>query len=222
MIEGPLTAAGLLAIPDLSKIFFFAVKVLMAATGALLGWLVGGPVARLLVRLAFQRPASKTMLGLSRVGCAVLFGFLAFLIPLGTGFGSGGSGSGGKDRGGDRPMTADKGNAAQDKPGRAKEEVNSVLAVYVLGGEAVVGGRFYRVKLEGQNKTLTREDLRKIIEEDRAGPHRYTRLDIHWDDDSVLPTSEVVTRLEDLGRQSKLRVRVIQDIPPAKGDSGKD
>jgi hypothetical protein len=226
MIEMSPWAVSVLAFPDVSQIFYYAVKVVMVVAGVLVGWFAGGAVIRVLVRLAFQRETPRFVQILSKLAFAVLVGYLAYLIPIGGGGPGGFFGGKGKDSG-DKPGTSngDKPSTSQDKPGRNVRDQSSrdeILSVRVLGGEAVKPPNFYQATIAGQDKTLTRDDLRKIIEQDQAGAKRYKRLEIHLDEHSVLTNNPVVTHLEDLGRKHKLAVRVIRDIPPDEGEAVKD
>jgi hypothetical protein len=203
-------------------LLYYAIKVVMVVAGGVLGWLVGGAIARVLVRLAFQRRAPGTAVTAGKIGSAVLFGFLAYLIPIGGGGGTGLFGGTGNDKAGANKDSSGKAGDKVSRDSTSKNEADSVLAVYMLGGDAIVGKRFYQVSSDGQKKALTRDDLRKIIAKD---PARYTRLDIHWDSYSVAPPDDQVfiapedrsdpyRQLEDLAQEFKLKTRLIKDPRP--------
>src|SRR5687768_5476989 len=89
-------------IADLPSAFYFGLRVAVAIGAAILGWFLAGPVARVLHRLAFQKPISPKGLFASRLIAAIVLALLAFLlIPIGPGMGFGLGGSGTGTNGGD-------------------------------------------------------------------------------------------------------------------------
>jgi hypothetical protein len=198
--------------PDLgvSRILFFALKFVVVAGGALVGWFVAPMIVRLLVRLAFQRETPRTVQTLSRFGGALLGGFLAYLIPLGglgsgDGFGGGGGafpGSGQKDRGKDTGIKDKK--PRKNRPGT--RAAPGTLAVYMLGGDEVEDDRYYQVTVKGKKRKLTAAQVRRLIVQGRKGPRRLRRLEIHFDDDSVDETNPAVAALEQAAEDNGLTV----------------
>lgn len=76
---------------------FFIIRVAAGLGGAIVGWFATGPLTRLLYRLAFHRPVPNWLLPWTKMGGALLLGFLLFyFLPLGGGLGWGwGPGEGG-------------------------------------------------------------------------------------------------------------------------------
>ncbi len=212
----PFLGLAVLPLGGVTEIFYLGVKILAVAGGALAGFFLGPPVARLLVRLAFHRPTPPSVALVSRFVGAFVLGFLIYLIPIGGGQGGGGTGGGrgaGLGPGKDNPSTKDRGKPRPDKdrttaktPRKTEEPPPHVLAVQILGGAAVKQDRYYRVKMDGKAVDLTDEGVRKIIEEDRKQGKRLQRLEIQMDDDSVDATSRVVTDLEEMGKHYGLGV----------------
>jgi hypothetical protein len=214
-------AVALAAFPDLgvSRILFFVVKFVVVAGGVVVGWLVAPLVVRLLVRLAFHRDAPRTVQTLSRIGGAILGGFLAYLIPIGgggSGWGWGGGegdgpGSGKKDSG----QVGVKDNAAKPPKDKSATRVPpaETLAVTMLGGKAVKDDRYYQVTVKGKKRKLTEKEIRRVIVQGRRrkGPLRLRQLEIHFDDNSVDETNLAVTALEEMAEENGLKVRRIID-----------
>jgi hypothetical protein len=211
------------------NLFYNWLKFVAVAGGVVFGWLVAGPLVRLLVRLAFHRDTPRLVVSLSRLGGAALVGFIVYLLPIGLGGSGWGLGGGdgpgsGKGKGAGEVRTADRDRKApadqRDRTSREKTPPEAprpdVLSVRILGGEAVKEDRYYEVKVNGKDTPLTVEGVRKILAEDKA--KRIKRVEIIIDPDSVPETSPVVTELEKLAREHNLPRRVIK-IKPGRAAS---
>jgi|SRR5262245_52977794 len=205
----------------IAEFFAMAVKFLAVAGGVLVGWFVGAPVVRLLVRLAFHREAPRTAQFVGRVGTALLAGYLVYLLPFGFG-GSGGFpwGGGGKDKGngkdrggaahkdGREKKTTDKREEKRQRDGKKEPPPPDVLNIRVLGGPAVTGDRFYQITIDDKAKALTEEELRKYLDKVKK---RITRVNIFLDNESVDKTTLVVTDLVRLCKEYISSVRVVEE-----------
>jgi hypothetical protein len=75
-----------LDLSDIQGLIFFAVRIVLGIVAGVVAWLAGGPLVRLLWRLAFQRPAPRTSVTVGRLTLGVLLGVLTFLyFPIGGG-----------------------------------------------------------------------------------------------------------------------------------------
>ncbi len=214
----------LAAFPDggIAEFFAMAVKYLAVAGGVLVGWFVGAPVVRLLVRLAFHREAPRTAQLVGRIGSALLAGYLVYLLPLGFG-GSGGFGIGGngkdKGKGSDHGEKAGKDKRDKKKTDKRvkKEEPDKkrkeppppdVLNIRVLGGQAVKDERFFQIKIGDEMKALTEEEVRNYLGQVKK---QINRVNILLDNESVDDTTLVVTDLVDLCKEYISSVRVVKE-----------
>jgi hypothetical protein len=174
---------------------FVLVRIAAGVGGAIVGYLVAGPVLRLLFRLAFQRPVPGWLLPLGKLGGGALLGVLFFFVVSlgGRGWGlGGGSGAGGAGRGpgpGTGTIASDKAKVVQ---GAKKPPIRERLEIELLGGDRVSADCYYLVKREAPAKTLGEvEELFK----DKAD-----KLEVHvvLTDDSVAASHPAVGRLREL------------------------
>ncbi len=171
--------------------FLLFIKVPAAVGGALVGYVVSGPVVRLLYRAAFHRPAPGWLMPLGKLaGGALLGALLFFLVSLGGSGGWGlfaGGGRGSGDGIASKGESKDKNTTGPTEPPRER------LDIELLGGTRVTGeGRYYLLGKEGQPKTL--EEVEAAIK-DRAD-----KLEVHLlaTDESVAKKHQARTRLSEL------------------------
>jgi hypothetical protein len=142
---------------DIQELFFEALRLLVAAVIAVVGWFVSGPIIQTLWYLAFRKAAPEWVAGWLRLAVAILVGVLAWLyLPIGSGWGGGGSGGGQgpgvgpfKGQGTDVSTQSGKGTGAGPGTGTGTDKSTAgknVLTIEVLGGAAVKEGRFYVVQ----------------------------------------------------------------------------
>src|SRR5262245_3652534 len=140
----------------------FGLRVLLAVAGAVIGWYVARPAARVLFPLGFQRPTPPRALGASRVVGAVALGALVFyLFPLGLGDGPGpGGGPGrGPGAGGDGGKPADvagKGGKGGDK--KPDDPPPGVLRVEMIPSQSYKHDKKYYF-LPDQKEPVTLADV---------------------------------------------------------------
>jgi len=95
-MTGPIFA--FLELPDLPRAFYFLLRLVVAGAAGAAGWFLGGHLASLLHRMAFQKPMPGGGIFVSRLVATVGLALLAyFLIPIGPGSGwgpGGGTGAG--------------------------------------------------------------------------------------------------------------------------------
>jgi hypothetical protein len=141
----------LLSAIDVTATLFWALRLAAGVGGALVGWFVTGPVARLLYRGAFQRPVPGWLLPWARLGGAALVGLLLFyFLPLGGGSGFGwgpGAGSGpGLGAGSGPGKSTDDKTAPADKTSKNSGKDLEALEIELVGGTRYQGnGRFYLI-----------------------------------------------------------------------------
>jgi hypothetical protein len=92
-----MSAPELFALSQITGSMFWILRVVAAIGAMIVGWFLAGPVARLMYRGVFRRPAPRWLTTSARLGGAALFGLLVyFILPLGGGGGFGwGPGAGG-------------------------------------------------------------------------------------------------------------------------------
>jgi hypothetical protein len=158
-----------LDLPDITGVVFFVVRIVLGVLAGFVAWLAGGPLVRLLYRLAFHRPAPALPVTVGRLGLGILVGVLVFLyfpvggLGLGWGWGPGsgggpgaGPGPGGTALGGSgekgktgkiEPTTPDKGQTKRGK---------DVLTVELVTSKRYEPGsrRYYLVDGKGMPRTL--------------------------------------------------------------------
>jgi hypothetical protein len=119
--NGCFAAGGFTAIQNVMTLLL---QLLLGAAGLILGWFLGAPLARVLYRLAFQKPIPPKVLTVARLGTAIVCAVLLFFMPLLFGLGGGGRGNttgpgdgSGTDAGKD---LGDKGKGKGGKDGKGK------------------------------------------------------------------------------------------------------
>jgi hypothetical protein len=169
--DGPAVVTAFLGFDDIKELLFFLLRVGVALVGAFLGWLVSGPLVRLLVRLAFHRPASPLVLRFGRLAGAVLAGLLVYyFFHLGSGGSGGGIGGGiGQGQGsqaGNNGSTPDKNpdKSARDRstedtqpqPAKEKLAIEIILSKHYKGDD-----RYYL--LQGKEPAQTLKEVEDYL-----------------------------------------------------------
>lgn len=166
---------GLVLGVALPEFVYEALRVVAAVLGFLGGWFIGGPLARGLVKLAFQKSLREGGQFAARFLVAAAAGLLIyFYLPLGPGLGGGGSGTGGGTGEGIGSGTASSGLGDPRKPGDSKgagtqpkagkgDIPPDALPIEVLGGTRKER-RFYRVL----GKEMNLEEVDAFLDEKRA------------------------------------------------------
>ena len=198
----------------LSDYLVWTFKVIAALGGAVIGWFVGGPVMRLLVRGAFHRPAGSGTVFFGKICGAGIVGTLFFiLVGLGGNFGfgpgGGGNGSGTRTGNGGNGTGEKKGNDSEEKKGDITPKLRSILEIELLGGDRYKGDeRFFL--LHRKEPALTLKEVEKYFQEHRD-------LEVHIvirtsPEMSVSENSPTVIRLRKLADKYKLPNR-IENVP---------
>jgi hypothetical protein len=197
------------------QVVWLVIRLFAALAGAVVGWLVTGLVVRVLVRLAFQRPAPRLVEFLARIVGAVIIGLLVYyyLHPGGSGgwgLGGGGLGLGG---GGIGPGTSGTGlsttaRATTNKAGTAKTTTRApspdTLTIALLGGSRYPGeGRYYLIG--GKEPARTLDEVAAYL---KNNPERYRRVEIVLYPDSVAGAHPATTRLQELVERQGLLLSV--------------
>lgn len=163
-----------LGIESAQGYILFGLRLLLALAGAVAGWYLAQPVARVLFRLAFHRPIPPKALGAARVVGAVALGALVFyLFPLGLGDGPGpgggpglGPGAGGK---GGKPAAdaAGKDGKGADKKGEDAPPPG-VLRVEMIPSQSYRGDeKFYYLPDRKDPVTLAEVDKHLVKHKDK-------------------------------------------------------
>jgi hypothetical protein len=154
---------------DVNMYVVIAVKAVAAVGGFFVGFFAGGPLTRLLTRLAFHRAPSPFVLWLGRLTTAAVAAGLAYLLLNigmgGTGWGlGGGPGSGGAGPGpGPGPglnssngaNVKGKEKSAQPPDRKELKPARQAVEIELLGGENYKGGgRYYLIQRKQPAQTL--------------------------------------------------------------------
>jgi hypothetical protein len=152
------------ALQDLGiqDLFFLVLRLIAATGGFIVGYLVTGPTARGLFRLAFHREMPRWSATFVKIVGGLAVAVVIFLcLPLG--WGGGGGGSGGGTGSGKGPFAGDQGNGPTALPGKAanlgpgpgntgKEKTAAgadTLAIELLGPTTAEGDRYYNIQRQG-------------------------------------------------------------------------
>jgi hypothetical protein len=186
-------------------------KIIAALGGAVIGWLLAGPVVRLLVRGAFHRPASSGTVFAGKICGAGLVGTLFFfLVGLGGnfGFGPGGGGGGkGSGPGNGGNGSADKKDQGSDKKSDTSPKLRPILEIELLGGEHYKDdGRFFL--LHRKEPALTLKEVEQYFQKNQGN----LEVRIILTAQSVSQSTNTVERLRMLADKYKLPNR-IENIP---------
>lgn len=207
---------------DIREIFFLVLRLLAAAGGFMLGWFVTGPVAAVLVRLAFHRALPRWMMYWCKLLGGLLIGLLVFwFLPLGSGGGGGGSGGGtGKGvgpfntDGSGAAKVSDSGKGAVEGQGtKGGPDIDATkgtvrLDIELLGGEAVKDGKYY---LLGQKSpAVNGAELKTYLEQNRQ---KLAGVNIVLTDQSVGDSHQAYRYLLQLALDYDLRPSI---VPPGK------
>jgi hypothetical protein len=198
----------------LSDYLVWTFKVIAALGGAVIGWFVGGPVIRLLVRGAFHRPAGSGTVFFGKICGAGLVGTLFFFLvglggDFGFGRGGGGNGSGTGTGNGGNGSGEKKGNDSEDKKGDITPKLRPILEIELLGGDRYKDDeRFFL--LHRKEPALTLKEVEKYFQE-------HNDLEVHIvirtaPEMSVSENSPTVIRLRKLADKYKLPNR-IENVP---------
>jgi hypothetical protein len=214
LLNGCFAAGGLSAAQE---VVAFMLRLLLAGFGLFLGWLVAGPVARGVYRVAFQRPIPPKVLTASRLTVAIAAAVLVFLLfPLGYGGGGGGRGGGkgpgegaGADKGGtDSAGKGGKGSKdgkVKPPPGEPGETLN--VEIITVARYKDDDKRFYLI--EGKDPPLTLAEVDAYL---KKHERRVKRINILVYADSFARTEEPAVALRDLAEGPPFRLPVY--IPP--------
>ncbi len=213
----PLAALDFSLLPEVLQL---AIRFFLAVVAAVVAWFVMGPVARLLYRLAFQRPMPNTLAGWSQLVGAVIVGVLVFLfLPP---FGGGGGGGGGLFGGGGGNGTAKKNGKGEGsdqtgkdaRDGGTKKERPDVLEVEMApdGLYEYGSGRYYLLYTPETPRSFAsaqeyRKHLKTLAEVKdylEANARRYKEMDILIYGNSAEPGSPIVLALTNLADQFRL------------------
>jgi hypothetical protein len=170
--DGSAPLAAFLGFDDLKDFLFLLLRFGVALVGAFVGWLVSGPLVRLLVRLAFQRPTSPLVLRFGRLGGAVLAGVLVFIF-FHFGPGGSGGGSGGGTGPGQGPHAGRNGSPQDKKPPETQRDKAADVSPPPPGKESLTiemilskryqgDGRYYLI--QGKEPPRNLEEVEKYIQ----------------------------------------------------------
>jgi hypothetical protein len=190
-------------------------RVLLAAVGVFLGWLLAAPAARVLYRVALRRPIPPRVLTASRMVTAIVCGVLVFLLfPLGYGGGGGGRGGG---KGPNAGPGSDK--DGKDKGGKAAEvrppEPGETARVEIVHSDQYKQGSYRYYLIEGKPPPVTLAEVGAYLKQHQA---RVKRLDILLPGDSPDPGNPAVKALKKLA-QEDYKLPVYEAEPAVKKKS---
>ncbi|MCC6421429.1 MAG: hypothetical protein IT429_24695 [Gemmataceae bacterium] len=157
---------------DFREVVVFSLRVLLSLFGAWLGWLLARPVARILFRLAFQRPIPDKVLIVARllgaVGAAALV-FLLFplaLSGLGPGLGpglGGGPGKGAGQVGGKGDGKDGDGKEKKEKKGEPYDSAKTLAIEMIPSAQYQGDGRYYLIG--GKEPPRSLAQVKEYLEE---------------------------------------------------------
>lgn len=191
---------------------FWAIRAAVALVACVVGWFLAPVLTRFLYRLAFHRPLPGWGTFLSRLGGALVLGFLAFYyVPLGGGAGwgwgpggGGGPGLGPGSGGGTNDGKGKGGKVADDKKGLAK--IPNSLEIELLGGERYKQDeRYYLIERKPPAKTL--DEVEDYLKNQKDVSVLFIVL---LPEESVGSKHPAVGRLKTLAESYKIKV----SIPP--------
>jgi hypothetical protein len=212
---------AVLADLGLQDLLFWGVRIIAGLGGALVGWFIMPPLIRILLRLAFHKPAPNWVVSWLRLVGAVLFGiFVAFCVHLGGGFGFGpggggggyGSGSGKNGKGGDGTSKVADAKKVTDSSAKSAELENKArdsLPIELLGGQRYKGDeRYYLIERKEPARTLAEVD-----EFLQKNPGKYKMVQIVLTPESVFEEHRAVTSLRERVVQKYKLVPYIEQVP---------
>jgi hypothetical protein len=179
-------------------------RVLLAAVGVLLGWLLAAPAARVLYRVALRRPIPPKVLTASRMVTAIVCGVLVFLL-FDLGYGPGGGGHGGKKgpgvgtgslSGSDKGDKDKGGKDVKVPPGKPGETARIEL---IPSKEYKGSYRYYLIEGKGRPRTLA--EVEAYLKEHKD---RVKRVDILLPANSPEPNHPAVRELKALAERNGL------------------
>jgi hypothetical protein len=200
---------------NIQDIFFFVLRLLAAVGGFLAGWVLGGPAAAVLGRLAFHRPMPPSARFVSKLGSGLLVGLLVFwYLVLGPGGGGGGRGGGtgagvGPGKKGSGPAKVD-GKGTGEDVGKGSlspktQKSSERLAIKLLGGAEVKDGKYYLI--DKSSTALDAAALKSRLEEVR---NKIAGVDIIVSDNSVGTDHPAYRYLLQLTLEYDLRPSIVQ------------
>jgi hypothetical protein len=204
--------AAFLDLSGIQQAIFFIVRVFLGIVAGLLGWLVGGPLVRLLHRLAFRRPAGGLPVFVGRLAIAVLVGFLVFwYFPIGGGGrgwgwgpGSGGGPGAGPGKGGtELDSGTGKGKGQYTAPeNTARKPGKETLVIELIASKQYEPGsdRYYLVG--GKLPALKLQEIGEIL---KTGEGRWGQVEIRIYANSVAEDHPAVVELKQLTERQGLR-----------------
>jgi hypothetical protein len=215
---------ALLANLDLSRVsdlLTIAARVVAGLVGGVIGYFVTGPVARVLYRLAFQRPIPEGLVMWAKVAGAIVVAVLVFLLFTfglggsggfgfggdGWGFGKGGHGDGKGDKEGHKETSPGKGKDKETPPEKTlaveifvpRYEVEGTKRYYLVR-ETTAEPQFANVKAY-QERLKTLGDVEALLKQN-AG--RWTEMNIITYRNTPEQGGPLVENLTKLAREHKL------------------
>lgn len=190
------------------------IKLLAVIGGAVLGGLLLGVVAQLLIKLTTRKPAPRFAKNLVRVLGGVAVGLLVYAFVFGTG--GGGLGGLGWGLGGGTGSTG-HGSASHSGPegthqGRPQSapatqpERAQVLTIEMLGGARVKDNRFYLI--EGEKEPANLDEVHKTLKQRLQAQPPLKAIDIIIRPDSVSERDPAVNKLRQLAEQLELGIKI--------------
>jgi hypothetical protein len=186
---------------------FLVLRGAAAVGGAVFGWVLAGPICRLLVRAAFHKPAPGLVVVTARAAAAAILACLIFyFLPLGFGGGAGwgfgpGPGPGGGSGGTATPTNhTSKISISEDKDPAPRREV---LNIQLIDGERYKDDdKFYL--LRRQEPPITLKEVEKHFQKNEGRLEVYIIL-THK---SVGQSHPAVLQLRSLADKYKMFTRV--------------
>lgn len=209
--------SSLFDIQEIQAYLILGVRILLAIGAGLVGWYLVPPLVVIAHRLIARKAASRYVLGLSRIGGAVLFGLLAFFLfsflgfgGLGTG-GSGGFGWGtgpGIGSGGSAQNKDDEQATLQGKTGQQEKKAQhkETLTIEMIPSEDYPGsGKYYLIEKKQPLRTI--DEIRELL---HTNKNKWDRMEIIIYANSPAENHRAVQKLRELAQQYNLAV----SIPP--------
>jgi hypothetical protein len=201
---------------DMTARVLWVLRLAAGACGALLGWFVTGPVARIAYRGALRRPVPRWLLPWARLAGAALLGLLLFyFLPLGGGGSLGwGPGAGGPGSGANGSGTTPQDKTATTATAASSGKNLEALEIEVIGGTRYQGDRrFYLIARREPAVTLDQVEEYFKANQDRLA--EYVTI-VLTPDQSVDVGHPAVLRLNTIIEKYKRRPQV-KDVDPGPG-----
>lgn len=203
---------------DVAAPLFFAIRITFAIVGLIIGWFAGGPLSRLMYRVAFRRPIPGWLLPWMKAcwggGLAAL---LFFFLPLGGGggWGAGGAGWGLGNGAGTGTDGAKDGKTGGDPVAKVSaKKGRETLTIELVGGVRYMGeDRYYLIDRKEPPTSLAAVE-KKIA---TATSSLEVEILLGKDEDrTVGPGHDAVKALRELADQHKIPSRIKQEAEKDK------